>query len=135
MNLEIPEGANVQIIIGPALPLALTDQREEAPARMRGRGGIGTTLKFAGIAVLIFGAFWVGEQRVRPAIAEAGFAAPQPVSQGPGPSQADAQAPTAPAGQVPAEFQAQLQQQPSIQPPPGQNAGSGNSNPFGLQPN
>ncbi len=142
MNLEIPEGANIQIIIGRAPPLALSDQRGDTPVRTRSRGLLGTTLKFAGIAVVIFGAFWAGEQRVQPADADVGFAAPPPVNQAftgqaPGPSRADAQTPATGAGQVPPGFQAQLQQPPSIQPPPGQNAGSGsgNSNPFGLQSN
>ena len=127
MNLEIPEGANIQIIIGRAPPLALTDQRAETPVRTRDRHVIGTTLKFAGIALLVFSAFWVGEQRVQP---EQAFPNQVPV-----PGQAAAQTPGA--GQVPPDFQAQLQQPPSIQPAPGQNTGSGggNSNPFGLQQN
>ena len=125
MNLEIPEGANVQIIIGRAPPLALTGERFEAPVRTGGRGVIGMTLKYAGIAMLVFGAFWVGEQRVQPE---------QPFpSQAPVPGQAAAQTPRA--GQVPPDFQAQLQQPPSIQPAPGQNTGSGSINPFGLQSN
>jgi hypothetical protein len=142
MKLEIPEGANIQIIIGRAPHLALTDQRADALVRMRGRGIIGGTLKFAGIFVLVFGAFWVGEQRVQTASADTGFAAPLPVNQAfptqaPGPGQAVAQTPATGAGQVPPGFQAQLKQPPSIQPPPGQNDGSGsaNGNPFGLQPN
>jgi hypothetical protein len=129
MNFEIPEGANIQIIIGRVPPLALTDQRTEAPVRTRDRSVIGTTLKFAGIAMLVFSAFWVGEQRVQPAQAFP--------NQAPAPSQAEAQTPGAGAGQVPPDFQAQLQQPPSIQPAPGQNTGSGggNNNPFGLQQN
>ena len=127
MNLEIPEGANIQIIIGRAPPFALTDQRAETPVRTRDRHIIGTTLKFAGITLLVFSAFWVGEQRAQPAQAFP--------NQAPVPGQAEAQTPGA--GQVPPDFQAQLQQPPSIQPAPGQNTGSGggNSNPFGLQQN
>ena len=127
MNLEIPEGANIQIMIWRAPPLALTDQRAEAPVRTRDRGVIGTTLTFAGIAMLVFSAFWVGEQRIQP---EQAFQ-----NQAPVPGQAAAQTPGA--GQVPPDFQAQLQHPPSIQPAPGQNTGSGggNSNPFGLQQN
>jgi hypothetical protein len=140
MNFEIPEGANVHIIIGRAPPLALTDQRVEPPLRPRGRGIIGPALKFASIAVLVIGAFWVGEQRVQAAGADTGFAAPPPVNQAfpsaaPPPSQAAAEppSPTTP-DQVPPDFQAQLQQPPNIQPPPGQNSGSanGNQNAFGL---
>ena len=140
MNFEIPEGANVHITIGRAPPLALTDQRAEPPLRPRGRGIIGTTLKFTSIAVLVIGAFWVGEQRVQAAGADTGFAAPPPVNQAfpraaPPPSQAAA-APPSPAtpDQIPPDFQAQLQQPPNIQPPPGQNpaAANGNQNAFGL---
>jgi hypothetical protein len=140
MNFEIPEGANVHIIIGRAPPLVLTDQRAEPPLRPRGRGIIGTTLKFTSIAVLVIGAFWVGEQRVQAAGADTGFAAPSPVNQAfpsvvPPPSQAEAQRPSvAPPDQFPPSFQAQLQTPPDIQPPPGQNpaAANGNQNAFGL---
>jgi hypothetical protein len=134
MNFEIPEGANVHIFIGRAPTLALTDQRAEPPVRSRGRGIIGTTLKFTSIAVLVIGAFWVGEQRVQAAGADTGFAAPPPVNQA-FPSQAAAEPPSpATPDQVPPDFQAQLQQAPNIQPPPGQNSGSanGNQNAFGL---
>jgi hypothetical protein len=140
MNFEIPEGANVQIFIGRAPQLALTDQREDLGSRPRGRGIIGGTLKFTGLAFLVIGAFWVGEQRVQPAGADTGFAAPPPVNQAfpsvvPPPSQAEAQQPSvAPPDQVPPSFQAQLQTPPDIQPPPGQNpaAANGNQNAFGL---
>lgn len=140
MNFEIPEGANVQIFIGRAPQLALTDQRQDPGSRPRGRGIIGGTLKFTGLAFLVIGAFWVGEQRVQPAGADTGFAAPPPVNQAfpseaPPPSQAAAEPPSpATPNQVPPDFQAQLQQPPNIQPPPGQNpsAGNGNQNAFGL---
>lgn len=140
MNLEIPDGANVHIFIGRASPLALTDQRAEPPPRSRGRGIIGASLKFTSIAMLVIGAFWVGEQRVQTASADTGFATPPPVNQAfpnaaPSPSQAAAQLPSPAApDQVPPNFQTQLQQPPSIQPPPGQNSGAANANPnaFGL---
>ena len=63
MNLQIPEGANVHIIIGNAPPLALTDQRTELPARSGGRRLAGATFKVALLGLLVIGSFWVGEQR------------------------------------------------------------------------
>jgi hypothetical protein len=146
MNFDIPEGANVHIFIGNSLPLALTDQLAELPQRSRGRGILGGTLKVAVIGVLVIGGFWVGEQRGQAASDAAGFAAPPPVEQA-FPSQAAASAPPlAPppsaSGQVPPDgvppsFAAQLQQPPTIQPPPGQNtgapAGNGPQSAFGLQ--
>ena len=139
MNLEIPEGANVHIFIGKAPPLALTDQRSEFPERPRGHGLLGRTLKVGIVGILVIGGFWVGEQRNQTATADTGFAAPPAVSQAfptqaGVPSQASAQPPAPDGGQVPPSFQAQLQQPPSIQPPPGQNSGSGNNgeNSFGL---
>jgi len=146
MNFDIPEGANVHIFIGKSLPLALTDQRAEFPQRSRGRGILGGTLKLAVIGVLVIGGFWIGEQRGQAASDAAGFAAPPPVEQA-FPSQAAAAAPPlappssasgqVPPGQVPPSFAAQLQQPPTIQPPPGQNtgtaAGNGPQSAFGLQ--
>ena len=150
MNLQIPEGANVHIIIGNASPLALTDQRAELPpARSGGRRFAGATFKVALVGLLVIGSFWVGEQRGQAAIDDAGIAAPPPVEQAfplqtppgqTGPSQAAAaaapdQAPQGgvPAAGVPPNFAAQLQQPPTIQPAPG--SASGNKNPFGLDTN
>jgi hypothetical protein len=158
MNLQIPEGANVHIIIGNAPPLALTDQRTELPARSGGRRLAGATFKVALVGLLVIGSFWVGEQRGQAADNYAGIAAPPPVEQAfplqtppgqaqpgqappgqAGPPQAAAAAPgQAPQGGVPAagvppNFAAQLQQPPTIQPAPG--SASGNKNPFGLDTN
>ena len=153
MNLQIPEGANVHIIIGNAPPLALTDQRTELPARSGGRRFAGATFKVALVGLLVIGSFWVGEQRGQAADNYAGIAAPPPVEQAfplqtppaqvpPGqakPPQAAAAAPGqapqsgVPAAGVPPNFAAQLQQPPTIQPAPG--SASGNKNPFGLDTN
>ena len=82
MNLQIPEGANVHIVIGNAPPLALTDQRAELPpARSGGRRFAGATFKVALVGLLVIGSFWVGEQRGQAAIDDAGIAAPPPVEQ------------------------------------------------------
>ena len=163
MNLQIPEGANVHIIIGNAPPLALTDQRTELPARSGGRRFAGATFKVALVGLLVIGSFWVGEQRGQAAIDDAGIGAPPPVEQAfplqtppgqaqpgqvppgqvppgqAGPPQAAAAAPGqapqsgVPAAGVPPNFAAQLQQPPTIQPAPG--SASGNKNPFGLDTN
>ena len=140
MNLEIPEGAHIQIFIGNAQPFGLADHRDELPLNRSGGGIAGTLLKCVLIGGLVVGGYVVGQFRYEAANAEAGFPALPAVSQAfpseaPGPSQAAAQ-PLAPdAGKVPPNFRATLQQQPSIQPPPGQNtnSASGNKNPFGLQ--
>ena len=158
MNLQIPEGANVHIIIGNAPPLALTDQRAELPARSGGRRFAGATFKVALVGLLVISSFWVGEQRGQAADNYAGIAAPPPVEQAfplqtpagqaqpgqvppgqAGPPQAAAAAPGqapqsgVPAAGVPPNFAAQLQQPPTIQPAPG--SASGNKNPFGLDTN
>ena len=153
MNLQIPEGANVHIIIGNAPPLALTDQRAELPARSGGRRLAGATFKVALVGLLVIGSFWVGEQRGQAADNYAGISAPPPVEQAfplqappgqappgqAGPPQAAAAAPGqepqggVPAAGVPPNFAAQLQQPPTIQPAPG--SASGNKNPFGLDTN
>jgi hypothetical protein len=143
MNLEIPDGANVHIFIGNAPPLALTDQRTALPVRSRGRRILGATIKFGIIGgLLVIGSFWFGEHSGQAANEDAGVGAPPPVTQAfpsapaaaAGGPTADAAPPSADAGQVPPNFTAQLQQQPTIQPPPGQNSGSANGgqNPFGL---
>jgi len=151
MNFDIPEGANVHIFIGNSLPLALTDQRAELPQRSRRGGILGGTLKVAVIGVLVIGGFWVGEQRGQAASDAAGFTAPPPVEQAFPSQAAAAPPPLAPppsvSGQVPPDgvspdrvppsFAAQLQQPPTIQPPPGQNTGpaaaNGPQSAFGLQ--
>jgi hypothetical protein len=140
MNLEIPEGANIQIFVGTAQPLWLADHRDEMPVNKSGRGIAGALLKCVLIGGLVIGGYVAGQFRYEAANAEAGFPAPPPVSQAfpseaPGPSQAAAQPPAPDAGQMPPNFQETLQQPPTIQPPPGQNtsAPNGNKNPFGLQ--
>ncbi len=135
MNLQIPEGANVHIMIGSGPALALTDQRAELPARSRSRGILGATFKVGLVCLLVIGSFWIGEQRGQGADDDAGIGAPPPITQA-FPSQAAAAEPPAPsaAGQVPPSFTAQLQQQPTIQPAPGQTpaSGTGSQNAFGL---
>jgi hypothetical protein len=140
MNLEIPEGAHIQIFIGNAQPFGLADHQDAVPVNKSGRGIAGVLLKSVVIGALVAGGYVFGQFRNQSANAEAGFPAPPPVSQAfpseaPGPSQAAAQPLAADAGQMPANFQATLQQPPNVQPAPGQNtsAPNGNKNPFGLQ--
>lgn len=134
MNLEIPEGANVQIFIGVSPPLVIPDQ-SSLTVPSRHRGILGSTLKVTAIFVMVIGGFWVGEQHGQAADQNVGFAGPPPQVEQVVPGQAAAQPPAPGAGEVPPNFQATLQQPPNFQPPPGQNAGSasGNKNPFGLQ--
>lgn len=140
MNLEIPEGANIQIFIGNAHPFGLSDQLDQVPVKKTSGGIASVLLKCVLIGGLVVGGYVLGQFRNPAANADAGFGPPPPVSQAfpseaPGPSQAAAQPPMPDAGQVPPSFQATLQQQPTIQPPPGQStsAPNGNKNPFGLQ--
>jgi hypothetical protein len=142
MNFQIPEGANVQIIIGGGAPLALTDQRvqpREETTRKSGRRTLFTIVKVTGAVAVVIGGFWLGEQRGQAAGEDAGFAAPSAVQQAFPVAPAAGEAGTPP-GQVPQtlppSFQAQLQQPPSIQPAPGQTPAApntaGSQNAFGL---
>ena len=58
MHLEIPEGANVQIIVGSSAPLAFADEsRQERPAQTGGR----PILKGLVVAIALVGTFVVGQ--------------------------------------------------------------------------
>jgi hypothetical protein len=127
MNLEIPDGAQVQVIIGKAPLLALPDGTEaERPKSSPGR-----PILMAAIAVLLLaGAFTAGRlvaaRGAYTGVASATEAVPDP----PPPPVRQAfpeHALTGPpagndAGQVPEAFQRELQQQPTVVPPPGQPA-------------
>jgi hypothetical protein len=138
MNLQLPEGANVQIFIGNSSPPTISDQLEEVTARSRGRGLNGATLKITTVFALVVGGFWAGEQRGQAAVGDTGLSAPPAVQQTfPTqvlPSQAADTPPQSGPPQIPPAFQAQLNQQPSIQPPPGKisDPAGGAQNPFGL---
>lgn len=115
MRLEIPENAHIQIVIGAAPRLALTDQSgntRQQPAAAR------SLVKGAVMAALLCGAFLAGKQfgpvrTVTPAIA----AAPAPPEG------------RAAVGGVPPEFTQQLQQPPVVTLPPTPSPGR---NAFGL---
>ena len=124
MQLEIPDGAHVHILIGKAPPLALTDQTG-SPRPMTATRSL---IRGALVAALLCGSFLVGKQfgPVRTVAAEAStsqsFAPPDSRSAGPG---------AAPAA-VPPEFTQQLQRPPTVLPPPGRTPPG--KSPFGLEP-
>jgi hypothetical protein len=133
VHLEIPEGANVQIIVGtPALALA-DENRQECLAQTGGR----PILKGLVVAIALVGTFLVGEhfggraagtQIATVSMPQRSLAAEQHVFP-------DAPLPN-PQSQptsrgVPPEFQNGLHQPPTVTPPPGAATGT---NPFGLEP-
>ena len=116
MRLEIPENAQVHIVIGRARPLALPD--ETGGARRRSTI-VRPMIRGAVVAALLCGAFVMGKQfgavrTIAPAVAAA---QPQPD---------DGQA----AGSMPPAFTQQLQQPPVVTPPPARPAPG--KSPFGL---
>ncbi len=136
MHLEIPEGANVQIIVGSSAPLALADEsRQERPAQTGGR----PILKGLVVAIALVGTFMVGQHfggraaGTQTAAAAASMPRPAPT----GEQYAFPDAPLATprrqqaSGGVPPEFQNELRQPPTVTPPPG---AASSKNPFGLEP-
>jgi hypothetical protein len=135
MHLEIPDGANVQIFVGSPASLALTDESRQArPARTGGR----PILKSLVVAIALVGTFVAGQHfggRATGGQTVAAVSMPRPSLPGeqhtfpnapltnPRPEQA--------ASGVPAEFQNQLRQTPTVSPPPGE---ASRKNPFGLEP-
>jgi hypothetical protein len=159
MLLEFPENAHVQIIVGRSVLAACTlPALLDAPSVERPTGRAGRPLLKASLAVMLLAAsFAAGDyfaSRPRaPELARAAAALPRPAPAGeqrpfpdqPLPGEATS---TLPSGQVPAELQKQLQQPPTVIPPPGRAAaptspGSGSpvptgtgvpgKNPFGLE--
>jgi hypothetical protein len=140
MNLEIPEGAHIQILIaGSAFP-ALTDQVQRAPERLERRRSSRPIATTAVAMMLLAGGFLVGQHTrlapATPAIASASqtLAGPPPVTKAipdhalAGPAQPS---PTAP---MPSALVQQLQAPPTVVPPPGQPSVSAptTKNAFGL---
>ena len=136
MHLEIPEGANVQIIVGNAAPLALADENRQAGAfRTGGR----PVLKGLVVAIVLVGTFVVGQHfggratGTQTAVAAASMPRPAPTGEQhafpnlPLPDPRRQQA----SGGVPPEFQNELRQPPTVTPPPG---AASTKNPFGLEP-
>ena len=133
MHLEIPEGANVQIIVGSPTPQALADESRQArPAQTGGR----PILKGLAVAIGLVGTFVVGQHfGGRAANTQtAAVSMPPPArnteqhafSDAPLPNPQPQQA----SGGVPPEFQNQLRKPPTVTPPPGTTSGK---TPFGLE--
>ena len=158
MTLDIPPGATVQIFVGgPPAQFSAFPASSDAPALSlpaapaRGR----PLLKFAGVGVLAAAAFLSGRAihpGSQPSLAAAGaFPAPSAYASPPVAPEAYARAfpdrviPPAPippamepGNQIPSAFVQQLQQKPTITPPPGaapaQAAGGpAVKHPFGLE--
>jgi hypothetical protein len=155
MQFEIPEDAHVHIVIGKpasaracagldtgaggALPALSGDAGAPRPAPHFGRlllkGGLGVMLLAGSFAI---GQHFGGSPRA-PELARTAVALPRPTPSGeqrafpdrPRPREAPAQT----ADQVTADFQRQLQQQPTVIPPPGQTVApeTPGKNPFGLE--
>ena len=136
MLLEIPEGANVQIIVGNAAPLALADEsRQTGTLRTGGR----PVLKGLVVAIVLVGTFVVGQHfggrtaGTQTAAAAASMPRPAPTAKQhafpdlPLPNPRRQQV----SGGVPPEFQNELRQPPTVAPPPG---AASTKNPFGLEP-
>jgi hypothetical protein len=134
MHLEIPEGANVQIIVGSPTPQALADESRQARPAQTGGWPI---LKGLAVAIGLVGTFVVGQHfggRAANTQTAAAFSMPPPA-----PTREQHAFPDAPlpdsqrqqaSGGVPPEFQDQLRQPPTVTPPPGTTSGK---TPFGLE--
>ena len=149
MQFEIPEDAHVHIVIdkpasarasagldtgaGGALPALSGDAGAPRPAPHFGRlllkGGLGVMLLAGSFAI---GQHFGGSPRA-PELARTAVALPRPTPSGEQPRPREAPAQTA--DQVSADFQRQLQQPPTVIPPPGQTVApeTPGKNPFGLE--
>lgn len=145
MQLMIPEGAQVHIVIGHATPLALPPPA--APPATAPRSGR-PLLKGAVVLLLVAGAFAGGRHlAARPdglGAAEAALAMPQAAPVGGQSASLDAPnavaappalAPSTPEPVIPPDLARQLQGPPTVIRPPGSPAAGAppSANPFGLQ--
>jgi hypothetical protein len=143
MQLYIPEGAHVHIVVGQRPDLPLVDEANHAPPA----SGIGRPLLLGGLALtVILGGLAVlrqfpdqSDSAIRPVLA---IPHPNPLREPrtfPEPAlprlSGNATATTDGPGQVPQPFTDQLRQAPTVEPPPGRPAVTPDSqavNPFGL---
>ncbi len=141
MSFEIPEGANVQVIVGNAPVLALPDETIGTDQRRAFRRSGGATLKLL-MALLLVGSGvllgWVAgghHGEATAALPSAGLSSPPPVAQAfPAHPPAAAAPARSSSAQVPPAFTQQLQQAPTLVPAPGQPpAGAPQRNAFGLE--
>ncbi|MGH7117630.1 MAG: hypothetical protein ACREFP_01300 [Acetobacteraceae bacterium] len=145
MSFEIPEGANVQIIVGKAPVLALPDetirsheqQTRDCRAGVRRVGGAALKLLMAMILVgtgLVVG--WVAgghHGEATAALPSGGLPPPPPMAQA-FPVRPLSPPQAAPSAQIPPTFTQQLHRPPTVVPPPGQpSAGAPHRNAFGLE--
>jgi len=165
MQFEIPEDAHVHIVIGKPASWAFSPQTFSLGKIYAGLdpGAVGALLAVPGDAgavrpaprfgrlllksglgmMLLAGGFAVGQHfgssSHTPELARTAAALPQPALSTEQRAFADRlqprEAPAQAAGQVPADFQRQLQQPPTVIPPPGQTGAPETpaKNPFGLE--
>ena len=141
MSFEIPEGANVQIIVSNAPVLALPDETSRADQRAAFRRSGGAALKLLMALLLVGGGVLLGwvagahHAEATAALPSAGLPSPPPVAQAfPVHPPAVAQAAPSPPAQVPPAFTQQLRQAPTVVPAPGQPpVGAPHRNAFGLE--
>jgi hypothetical protein len=133
MHLEIPEVANVQIIVGGSAPLALADENRQARTSQTGGRPI---LKGLVVAIALLGTFVVGEHFGGRAAGTQTAAVSMPPRSPAAQQQAFIDAPLPnpqrqqDSGGGPAEFQNELRQRPTVTPPPGTAPAK---NAFGLE--
>jgi hypothetical protein len=134
MQVEIPEGAHIHIVVGnPARAFACHGL--EPPGAVPALAGTGRAaprllLKSSLAVLLLAGSFALGHYSGATPTSELTRAAAEPAVDHPLSGAAPAEA----AVQVPAEFQRQLQQQPWVTPPPrSPPPGASGQNPFGLE--
>jgi hypothetical protein len=146
MSFEVPDGASVQIIVGKAAPLALSDDTGRPREPTRKAGFWRTTLKGLVAVALLAGGYAVGQHSsgangsARLGTAQAAVTpAPGPVQHAfpdhPLATDHPSPAPAPMSDQVPPTFTQQLQQPPTVVPPPGQPTGAAApaKNAFGLE--
>ncbi len=142
MQLTIPEGAHIQIIVGGHAPMLALPNDPPAGVVSYTRRRPLLTAALAG--ALLFGAYQFGRHTgpgasaTKVAQAEPQAAVPSSLVAEPSaetgsqPPRAAAARPAASPAQIPPAFTQQLQQAPTVVPPPGQPSSPGGSNPFGL---
>lgn len=135
MSFEVPDGASIQIIVGKAPPLAMSDEtgRPREPARKTSIWR--TSVKGLVAVALLVGGFAIGQHSngangsAKLGTAQAAASSTPPPVQRAFPDHAlatdhPALTPAPTSDQVPPTFTQELQQPPTVVPPPGQPPGS-----------
>ena len=142
MSFEVPDGASVQIVVGKAMPLALSDETGRAQQPARRTGMWRTTMKGLFALALLAAGYAVGQhssganRSATLGTAQAAASpAPPPVQHAfpdhPLATDHPSPAPAPTSDLVPPTFTQRLQQPPTVVPPPGGAAPAKNA--FGLE--